>query len=203
VVGAGEPGPLTGDEALARLLDGNRRFVAGQPLHPNQSPERRSMLAAGQQPFAFVLGCYDSRVSHELVFDQGLGDLFSSRTAGNLLDDAIVGGIEFGVEEFHVPLVLILGHQRCGAVAATVDAVTAGTTAPGLIGQVVAAIRPAVAVAQAQPGDLVDNAVRAHVQLGVARLQTSPVLAEAIEQGKLTVAGGYYSLDTGTVDIIA
>jgi carbonic anhydrase len=196
-------GPLTGEDALARLLDGNRRFAAGLAQHPNQSLDQRTAVAAGQQPFAFVLGCFDSRVSHELVFDQGLGDLFSSRTAGNLLDDAILGGIEFGVEEFHLPLVLILGHQRCGAVSATVDALSAGTGAPGMIGRVVEAIRPAVELAQAQPGDAVDNAVRAQVQLGIARLQTSPVIVDAIEHRNLKVVGGYYSLDTGTVAIIA
>jgi carbonic anhydrase len=202
-VPADAAGPLTGEDALARLLDGNRRFAAGLAQHPNQSLDQRTAVAAGQQPFAFVLGCFDSRVSHELVFDQGLGDLFSSRTAGNLLDDAILGGIEFGVEEFHLPLVLILGHQRCGAVSATVDALSAGTGAPGMIGRVVEAIRPAVELAQAQPGDAVDNAVRAQVQLGIARLQTSPVIVDAIEQRNLKVVGGYYSLDTGTVAIIA
>lgn len=202
-VSADEPGAISGDEALARLLDGNQRFVNGQTQHPDQSLERRNAVAAGQSPFAFVLGCYDSRASHELIFDQGLGDIFSSRTAGNLIDDAVTGGIEFGVEEFKVPLLLIMGHQRCGAVKATLDAVTSGAEAPGMIGSVVEAIRPAVEWALTQPGDTLDNAVRANVQIGVARLLQSEVIGQAIEAGHLKVAGAYYSLDTGAVEIIA
>jgi carbonic anhydrase len=185
------------------LLEGNARFAAGQTQHPDQSVDRRTEVAAGQHPFAFVLGCYDSRASHEVLFDQGLGDIFSSRTAGNLLDGAVLGGIEFGVEEFHVPLLVILGHQRCGAVNATVQAVASGTSAPGSIGQVVDAIRPAVELAQTRGGDLLDNAVRANVELSIPRLMASPVLSEAIDAGTLKLVGAYYSLDTGLVEIIA
>jgi carbonic anhydrase len=202
---ADQPDTVTGDVALQRLLDGNRRYVAGQPQYPHQSPDRRAEVASGQQPFAFVLGCYDSRVSHELVFDQGLGDLFSSRVAAGLLDDAVLGGIEFGVDEFDVPLLLVLGHQRCGAIAATVEALHSGATPAGMIGSVVEALRPAVELAEAHPasGDLVDDAVRANVILAVARLGASSVLAARLEAGTLKLVGGYYSLDTGAVEIIA
>jgi carbonic anhydrase len=201
---AGQLDPITGDEALQRLLEGNRRYVAGQPQHPNQSLDRRAEVAGGQHPFAFVLGCYDSRVSHELVFDQGLGDIFSSRVAAGLLDDAVIGGIEFGVEEFEVPLVLVLGHQRCGAIAAAVNALQSGAALEGKVGSVVEALRPAVELAEAQAGggDLVDSAVRANVVLNVARLRASSVLAAHLEDGSLKLAGGYYSLDTGQVEML-
>lgn len=203
VASAQEPAVLTGDEALARLMEGNRRFAAGMPQRPNQAVDRRAEVAGGQHPFAFVLGCYDSRVSHELVFDQGVGDLFSSRTAGNLLDDAVLGGIEFGMDEFHVPLLLVLGHQRCGAVNATINAMAGGETPPGSIGRVVDLLRPAVEMAKQMSGDLLDNAVRANVQITVARLRASPVLMMMHERGEMRIAGGYYSLDTGAVEFHA
>jgi carbonic anhydrase len=196
-------GPMTGAAALQLLLDGNKRFAAGQSQYPDQGVDRRKTVAAGQTPLAFVLGCYDSRVSHELVFDQGLGDIFSSRTAGNLIDDAVMGGIEFGVEEFKVPLLVIMGHQRCGAVKATVDALASGASAPGSIGRVVELIRPAVELARSRPGDLLDNSVRANVELGVATLNDSDLLAETVNAGNLVIVGARYSLDTGQVEIIA
>ena len=203
VASAEEPGAMSPDEALARLMEGNRRFAAGVPQRPNQSVDRRGDVAAGQHPFAFVLGCYDSRVSHELVFDQGVGDIVSSRTAGNLLDDAVLGGIEFGMEEFEVPLLLVLGHQGCGAVDATINALAGGGAPLGSIGRVVDLLRPAVEMAKDKPGDLLDNAVRANVQMTVARLRASPVLMMMHERREMRVAGGYYSLDTGAVEFHA
>lgn len=176
---------LGGDEALTQLLEGNRRFVAGQPRPPDQGLDRRAEVVAGQHPFAFVLGCLDSRVSHGLLFQQGLGDIFSSRTAGNLLDDAVIGGIEFGVEEPCVPQKVVLGHQRCGAVRATIGAFNTVGTAPGSIGRVVEVIRPAVELARSRSDDLLDDAVLANVQLGVARLRSSPAPPALLESGEV------------------
>jgi carbonic anhydrase len=193
---------VTGDEALARLIEGNRRFVLGQVQQPG-ALARATAEPAPAHPFAFVLGCYDARVGHEIVFDQGLGSVYSSRTAGNLLDDAILGGIEFAVQELGVPLVLILGHQSCRAAAATVDALASGASLPGMIGTVVEALRPAVELARTRPGEPVESAIRANVELGVARVKASPVVAPAVARGAVKVLGAYYSLDTRLVDVIA
>ena len=158
-------------------------------------------MAQGQKPFAIVFGCVDSRVPPELVFDRGLGDVFVIRTAGQVLDDAGLGSIEFGVEELGIPLVMVLGHEKCGAVAATIEAVEHNAEAPGHIGALVEGIRPAVEQVKGQPGDLLDNAVRANVELTVRQLKTSPILAEALETGHIKIVGARYDLDTGVVEV--
>lgn len=188
---------LSPAEALGLLHDGNERFVALRDADPNLSTERRVAVSAGQHPFAAVIGCVDSRVPPELVFDRGLGDLFVGRVAGNIADDSIVGSIEFGVEEFDIPLVLVLGHTKCGAVTATVEALEAGaTSAPGQIGAVVSALVPA---AEEAGGD-VSRAIALNVKSAVRALQQSPVLEERISSGALRVTGGVYDLETGVVD---
>lgn len=194
--------PLTAAEALQRLVDGNQRFRDGQATHPHQSAANRLDVARGQHPYAVVLGCIDSRVSPEIVFDQGLGDLFVARVAGNIIDPAGLGSIQFGVEEFHVPLVLVLGHSRCGAVIATADIVEHGLTAPGDIGVIVEAIRPAVAAAAEMPGDLIANAVRNNVRNSVAVLSADPLLSAEIAHGTLGVVGAEYDLVTGAVEVL-
>jgi carbonic anhydrase len=199
--GAGEQ-PTAG-QALQALLDGNKRYVAGTPAYPDQSLARRQQLAAGQMPSVAVLCCIDSRVPPELVFDQGLGTLFVARVAGNVVDDALLGSIEFGIEHYQIPLLVVMGHQSCGAVIATVDALTKGTQADGHIGVLAEAILPAALLAQSQPGDLVDNAVRANIKQSAQQLRSStPILTAAIAAGHLKVAGLYYSLDTGMVEVI-
>ena len=136
----------------------------------------------------------------EIIFDQGLGDLFDIRVAGNILDDAVIGSMEYAAAELGVPLVIILGHERCGAVKAALD----GKPLPGKIGSLAAAIKPAVDATKGQAGDAWDNAVRAHVKRTVNQLkQSSPIVAEAVKAGKLKVVGGRYDLDTGRVEIIA
>jgi carbonic anhydrase len=190
-------------EALACLLAGNRRFVAGRARHPHQSLADLHRLASGQHPFAVTVGCADSRVPPELIFDQGLGDLFDNRVAGNIVDDLLLGSIEFAVEEFGSPLIVILGHERCGAINATINAIKTGAEAPGHIGDIVTALRPIVEPVLTQPGDPVDNAVRANIHAQAARLiGRSEIIAEKTAAGELRIVGARYDLDTGKVTVV-
>lgn len=188
------------DEAIQRLRDGNQRFVGNAAIDPNQTDARRLEVAGGQHPFATILGCVDSRVSPEIVFDRGLGDLFVIRTAGHVLDNTVVGSIEFGSEEFGIPLVMVLGHERCGALEVTIEALEKHETIEGSIGAVVAGVTPAVEAAKGRSGDLLDNSVRANIELTVNRLKQSPVLKEAVDSGKIKIVGGRYDLETGLVE---
>jgi carbonic anhydrase len=199
---AGGHTSLTADQALALLKEGNRKFVADMPDPREHVRERRLAIARGQAPFAVLVSCSDSRVPPELLFGRGLGDLFIVRNAGNTIDTTALGSIQYAVAELGVPLVLVLGHQRCGAVAAAVSAVKEGTIFPGSIGQMIEPIIPAVISAQKRDGDLVDNAVHDNVRRVVARLRTAsePLLLDPIKAGKLRVVGARYSLDEGDVD---
>jgi carbonic anhydrase len=190
---------LTPDQALDKLMQGNRRYLFARMSHPVSNEERRREVAKAQHPFAVILGCADSRVSPEIVFDEGLGDLFVVRVAGNIVDDAILGSIEYAVEHLGTSVVLVLGHERCGAVQAAV----AGGEAPGHVGVLVQCIRPAVDSTRGLPGDPVDNAVRANVTIMVQQLRRStPILSAAVAAGKLRIVGGRYDLDTGVVEIL-
>ncbi|MGW4940979.1 carbonic anhydrase [Actinoplanes sp. NPDC004185] len=194
---------VTPAAALARLLAGNRRFVSGHARHPHQTLADLHEVAAGQHPFAITIGCADSRVSPEFLFDQGLGDLFDNRVAGNIVDDLLLGSIEFAVEEFGSPLVVVLGHERCGAVTATIDAIESGAAAPGHIGTIVDALRPIVEPELGRPGDVVDNAVRANVRAQAAQLTArSELLAEHVRAGELRIVGARYDLDSGRVTLV-
>lgn len=199
-----ETAGLSPSQALARLKDGNARFVAMTEIEPNQSSTRLMAISNGQQPFVCVLGCVDSRVPPELIFDRGLGDVFDARIAGAVADDAAIGSLEFGVEEFGVPLLVVLGHSRCGAVTAAVKAVQSGQTRqPGRIGAVVDLIIPAietVATRGASADDLVDTAAREVVRRGVGALTNSPVLKDRVASGNLDIVGAFYDLDTGRVE---
>jgi carbonic anhydrase len=160
-------------------------------------------VAGGQHPFAVTVGCADSRVSPELLFDQGLGDLFDNRVAGNIVDDLLLGSIEFAIEEFESPLIVVLGHERCGAITATIDAIRTGGTAPGHIGVIVDALRPIVEPVLSQPGDPVENAVRANVLAQVAQLaERSELIAEHVHAGELQIVGARYDLDDGRVTVL-
>jgi carbonic anhydrase len=186
------------DKVLEELLAGNRRFAAAQLTHPHQTPQRRAEIAKGQHPVAIILSCSDSRIPPEVVFDQGLGDLFVIRLAGNIADDAAIGSIEYAAGHLGVRLMMVLGHKRCGAVEATVK----GGEAPGHLRGLVEAIRPAVQAAKGQPGDLLDNAVRANVRQVAAKLRsTGPILSELVREKKLKVLGAYYDLDNGGVTL--
>ena len=189
--------------ALARLFAGNQRFRTGHARHPHQSLADLHELAGGQHPFAITVGCADSRVPPEVLFDQGLGDLFDNRVAGNIVDDLLLGSIEFAVEEFGSPLIVVLGHERCGAIKATIDAIETGGTAPGHIGTIVDALRPIVAPVLHHGGDVVDNAVRANIHAQVAQLtQRSELLAEHVHAGELRIVGARYDLDNGLVTLV-
>lgn len=190
---------VTADSALARLMKGNGRYAAYKQVHPDSSLARRKELVSGQKPFAVILGCADSRVPPELVFDQGLGDLFVIRDAGNVVDDEVLGSIEYAVEHLQTPLIVVLGHEKCGAVTAAVE----NAEAPGHIRTVVESIRPAVVESANEPGDKVHNCVVANVRR-VARLirESEPLLKEAVEQGKLKVVAANYDLATGRVILL-
>lgn len=190
---------LTGKEALQRLLDGNRRYVGSRQTHPDQEPDRRLALRAGQNPFAVILGCADSRVPPEVIFDQGLGDLFVIRVAGNVLDDMILGSMEYAEIHLNTPLIMVLGHSQCGAVEATVE----GGPMEGHISSLTSAIQPAVDRAKDQPGSLVNNAVKANAKMVAENLKTSGAhFTELVSAGRLLIVAAYYDLETGTVEIL-
>ena len=197
------PARLDAAAALARLVEGNQRYTAGQPLHPDQSIERLRSIGADQAPLAVVLTCADAQMPPELIFDQGLGDLFVARVAGNILSDVLLGSIEYAVQHFQIPLILVLGHQGCSALSAAVESVTKGREAAGHAASLVDALRPAVEAARQQPDDVLDKAVRANITLMLKQLRTeSPLLEEKLGRDELKLAGGYHSLDTGGVEMV-
>jgi carbonic anhydrase len=191
---------VTPEEALRLLKEGNERYVNSVLDHPHQTAARRAELTGGQHPFAVILGCSDSRVPPEILFDQGIGDLFIIRTAGNVADDVALGSIEYGVEHLGIQLVVVLGHSSCGAVTATTQA----TEAPGHIDRLIKMIRPAVDQVQGQPGSLLENAIRANVERTVALLQhCEPILKEMVAAGHCQVVGAIYNLESGAVSFLS
>jgi carbonic anhydrase len=194
---------LTPAAALERLEAGNRRYVEGVARRHDFRAEREA-LAKGQNPFAAVLGCADSRIAPEYAFDTGRGDLFVVRVAGNFATDDGIASLEYAVDVLHTPLILVLGHQACGAVSATIKSVGDGTTLPGHLPALVAGIAPAVRAVMDQPGNTLDNAIRQNVLLTVDRLRTAtPILSQYAAEGKIRVVGGVYRLDTGAVELVA
>jgi carbonic anhydrase len=187
-------------EAISRLKEGNGRYASGSLQHPAQTTDRRMEVAKGQHPFAIIVSCSDSRVPPEIAFDQGLGDLFVVRVAGNVMNDENRGSIEYAVEHFGVRLILVLGHQRCGAVEAAKETIAAKGKAPGHIQSLVTAIKPAVE--STVKGDL-DATIKANVEYVVNALRScAPILKPKVDSGDLQVIGGYYSLDTGAVTFL-
>ncbi len=194
---------LTWQQALALLQEGNRRFVEDRPVGANLSRRRRLEIAQSQAPFAVLVSCSDSRVGPEQLFGRGLGELFIVRNAGNTASsNEAMGSIEYGVAVLGAPLVVVLGHQRCGAVAAATQVVQQNASFPGRIGRMVEPIIPAALSARAQPGDWVENAVRANVRRAVEYLRTAadPILLEPQRTGRVRIVGANYSLDSGRVD---
>ncbi|MBD2530014.1 carbonic anhydrase [Nostoc flagelliforme FACHB-838] len=189
---------LSPDAALQKLMEGNQRFVQHQPQYPDQSALRLQEVAQAQHPFATILSCADSRVAAEIVFDQGMGDIFDVRIAGNIATHEAIGSIEYAVVLLGSPLLMVMGHERCGAVTAAVQ----NESLLGDIGTFVKAIKPAVEKVKSQSGDAVENAVVANVQYQIERLKRSQLLTEQLESGKLKIVGGRYDLDTGKVTII-
>lgn len=193
------PVHVSADAALQRLLDGNRRYVAARLENAEELALQRAACAAEQNPVAVILGCSDSRVPPSMIFDQGPGALFTTRVAGNVADDAVIASVEYAVVQLQVPLVVVLGHTRCGAVGACL----AGLPVEGHLGVLMRAICPAVEQARRMDGDLLDNATRANVAATVARLRSSgPLLAPRVAGGDLVVVGAIYDLDTGSVELL-
>jgi len=190
---------LSPDAALQTLLEGNQRFVQHHPQYPDQSQARLQEVAQAQYPFATILSCADSRVPAEIIFDQGIGDIFDVRIAGNIATPAAIGSIEYAVVLLGTPLLMVLGHERCGAVTAAVQ----NKSLPGEMPTFVQAIQPVVERVKDQPGDAVDNAVIANVQYQIEKLKRSPLLAEHLQSGKLNIVGSRYDLDTGKVTLIS
>jgi carbonic anhydrase len=186
-------------QALQRLIEGNKRFSSSKQSHPNQDRERRQELAKGQKPFAVIVGCSDSRIPPEIIFDQGLGDLFVIRVAGNIVDDVALGSIEYAVDHLGTRLIVVLGHSKCGAVTATVQ----GGAFHGHVESIVQAIKPAIQAAKELPGDLTDNTIKANARLVAGQIQSSqPILAEMARLDKITVVSAYYDIESGEVHIL-
>ena len=192
---------LNPDQALRLLKEGNDQFRMDAPYRAAQGRECRIELARGQAPFCVLVGCSDSRVPPELLFGRGLGELFIIRNAGNTIDTAALGSIEYGVGVLGCPLIVVLGHEACGAVAAAVDVVDRNATFPGMIGEMIQPIIPAVLAARSQSGDLLDNAVRMNARRVAGRLKTqSTVLQEALLQDSLKIIAARYDIGDGDVD---
>ncbi|BCW35278.1 carbonic anhydrase [Arthrobacter sp. StoSoilA2] len=198
------PTYLTPALAWRRLQEGNERFVSGESLHPNQDASRRSSLVENQNPFAVIFGCSDSRLAAEIIFDLGLGDAFVVRTAGQVIDDAVLGSLEYSIAELRVPLIVILGHDSCGAVKATKAAVETGEMPIGFIRDLVERITPSVLTAKRNDQEDVNDMVVEHVKQTAARLaDSSRVISDAIDDGRVAVVGLSYKLDEGRAALVS
>jgi carbonic anhydrase len=190
-------------QALARLKAGNHRYVEGVTKRHNFVAERAA-LVLGQNPFAAILSCADSRVAPEYAFDTSRGDLFVVRVAGNFINADNLASFEYAVAELKTPLILVLGHEACGAVKATITAIKENETLPGHLPDLVAALKPAVTAVLNEPGDILENAIKENVRQNVANLKAAtPILSAAVADKQIAVVGGIYRLATGKVDIIA
>ncbi len=187
------------DLALQQLLDGNKRFVSTSLTHPNQDGDRRIALGNGQAPFAAVLACADSRVPPEVLFDQGLGDLFVVRVAGNILNDQILGSLEYTALHLNTPLIVVLGHTSCGAIGA----VAQGAELEGHIASLAPAIQPAVDKVRDMEGDLTDNAAKEVARMTAEELINSePIMAKLVKEGKLKIVPAFYELESGEITML-
>lgn len=194
-----EKNKISGEEALRILMEGNARFVKNELKHPHLDAKRRAMLTEGQAPFAVVVTCADSRVIPDVLFDQGLGDLFVIRVAGNVAKDKVLGSIEYAAIHLGTRLVFVLGHEKCGAVTAALEP----ATMEGHIGAIVDAIKPAVYMARGQKGDLLENSIKNNAVMVREQISDSmPILAKMVKEDKLKVVGGYYKLQSGKVEIL-
>lgn len=198
------PESLTPAQAWRRLREGNDRFVQGATDHPNQDAPRRHSLVATQHPFAVIFGCSDSRLAAEIIFDVGLGDVFVVRTAGHVIDDAVLGSLEYSVALLNVPLIIVLGHDNCGAVTATMEAFESGVMPPGFIRDLVERITPSVITAQRNGIHDVNSNVVEHVQQTTQRLvDASKVISQAVDGGGTAVIGVTYRLAEGKAEMVS
>ncbi|EME65617.1 MULTISPECIES: carbonic anhydrase [Rhodococcus] len=188
--------------AWKALTEGNQRFVSGTPLHPSQGIDRRAELVNGQHPIAVLFGCGDSRVAAEIIFDQGLGDMFVVRTAGHVIDGSVLGSIEYAVGILDVPLIIVLGHDSCGAVKATLDALDKGQIPPGFIRDIVERVAPSILMGRNDGLSTVDELEGRHV-VETAKLlsQRSQIIAERVADGRCAIAGVTYKLSDGRVQL--
>jgi carbonic anhydrase len=194
-----QPAPLelTPDEALDLLMQGNKRFIKNKRENPNQTLTRLTETAKGQFPFVALLSCADSRIPVEIIFDRGLGDLFVVRNAGNIATPEVFGSLEFGTLVLNAKVLMVIGHDQCGAVKAAIQ----GGEFPGKIGSIVEQIAPAVETAKDQDGDQLENTIKANVMLQIERLKQSPVLSQLIAENKLKIVGSRYDLDRGEITL--
>jgi carbonic anhydrase len=198
------PTSLTPAQAWQKLLDGNARFVAGTSVHPNQDAARRSSLVNEQNPFAIIFGCSDSRLAAEIIFDLGLGDAFVVRTAGHVLGDAVIGSLEYGVDVLNVPLIVILGHDSCGAVTAAKNTIDTGEMPRGGLRDLVERISPSVLAARRAGHDDINDMVIENVRQSSERLlDSSRAISEAVDAGRTAVVGVAYRLADGRADLVA
>src|SRR5215471_6229745 len=194
---------LSPEAALERLMKGNARYVEGISRRHDFRHEREA-LSRGQNPFAAVLSCADSRIAPELCFDTARGDVFVCRVAGNFASDDMVASFEYAVQVLNAPLIMVLGHEACGAVDATIKSIKDGTTLPGHLPALVTALSPAVKDVQGAPGDLLANAIRRNVTLNVEKLKaTAPILKSFVDEKKINVVGAVYQLRSGRVELLA
>ncbi len=190
---------MNASESLQQLKEGNWRFIKNNYRHPHQSKYRRFEVLKGQHPFAVIITCSDSRVPPDIIFDQGLGDLFVIRNAGNVSDEHVIASVEYAVCHLGIPLVVVMGHQSCGAVTAALQDAKDSIHITNLV----KSIKPAIKKARKQKGDLLDNSIKNNVQIVVEELKTSkPIIDKLVKEGKVKVMGAYYHLDTGNVDFI-
>ncbi len=186
-------------ESLQKLKEGNERFIRTNYKHPHQSKYRRFEVLKGQHPFAVIITCSDSRVPPDIIFDQGLGDLFVIRNAGNVSDEHVIASVEYAVCHLGIPLVVVMGHQSCGAVTAALQDSKDSIHITNLVNS----IKPAVRMARKKKGDLLDNSIRKNVEIVVDELRSSrPIIANLVKKSSVKVMGAYYHLDTGKVDFI-
>jgi carbonic anhydrase len=202
----GPPKPenvISPDAALERLVKGNARYVDGISRRHDFKHEREA-LSTGQNPYAAILSCADSRIAPEYCFDSARGDLFVCRVAGNFASDEMVASLEYAVQVLNTPLIMVLGHEACGAVDATIKSVKDGTTLPGHLPSLVAAIKPAVDAAKGDSGDMLTNAIRRNVALNIDKLKNAaPILKSFVDDKKIRVVGGIYELTSGKVEPIS
>jgi carbonic anhydrase len=195
--------PMSAQDALKNLMEGNLRFAADMPITPHSRMERVRELASGQSPFATVLGCSDSRVPVEIIFDHEPGDIFVVRLAGNFLTDAALGSIEYAVAVLKSPLVMVLGHTSCGAVKAAIDYVKTGKTLPGQMQSLASALASAAKASEHASGDWWHNAVVENVRMNAEHLRSlDPILSEAVRKGQVEVVGAVYDLSSGKVTLV-
>lgn len=195
--------PKTPQEAWQRLRDGNERFIAGETLHPHQDAQRRKDLEHVQKPFAVIFGCSDSRLAAEIIFDLGLGDAFVIRTAGQVIDNAVLGTLEYAIDVLGTPLIMVLGHDSCGAVTATKDAVDSGELPRGFQRDLVERITPSVLESKRKGLNTLSDMVVEHTKQTASRmLDQSRSIAAAVSKGDAAVIGVFYHLDAGKAELV-